>query len=465
MTVNEPLLSPSEASASGDGYSTRRRSASHGDADEDLAAMTALRRTKSNVSTFSAWRSKVGLGGVGRRTLGILCLLVTVFLWTLSNFMASYIFSDSTYDKPFFMVYFNTSVFVINLIPSLVRFLMRHGVSGLLSEVSQMWHEHRHGSQQRKSATAAGEDDEESATISERLLVDDEEAATEGFESAPGSATKRPASLSEAQLNFRETAVLSLEFCMLWFLANYFASACLQFTSVGSVTILTSMSSVWTLIFCAGMGLESFTVRKLAGVLASLAGVVLISTVDLSGHSDKDRGSFPHKSTSEMALGDFMAFLSALLYGLYVTVMKRRVGNEDRVDMQLFFGLVGVFNIMFLWPLFFVLHWSGLETFELPPTGQVWLIIIANSLSSFVSDISWAYAMLLTTPLVVTVGLSLTIPLSLIGEMIQYSQYSSWVYWMGAGVVFLSFVFVNNESHDDEEARTARPEGALASAT
>ena len=97
-------------------------------------------------------------------------------------------------------------------------------------------------------------------------------------------------------------------------------------------------------------------------LLASLAGVVLISTVDLSGHSDKDRGSFPHKSTSEMALGDFMAFLSALLYGLYVTVMKRRVGNEDRVDMQLFFGLVGVFNIMFLWPLFFVLHWSGLET-------------------------------------------------------------------------------------------------------
>lgn len=62
---------------------------------------------------------------------------------------------------------------------------------------------------------------------------------------------------------------------------------------------------------------------------------------------------------------------------------------------------------------------------------------------------SWAYAMLLTTPLVVTVGLSLTIPLSLIGEMIQYAQYSSWVYWVGATVVFVSFVFVNNESHEE----------------
>jgi solute carrier family 35, member F5 len=76
----------------------------------------------------------------------------------------------------------------------------------------------------------------------------------------------------------------------------------------------------------------------------------------------------------------------------------------------------------------------------------------ANSISSFISDMSWAYAMLLTTPLVVTVGLSLTIPLSLIGEMIQYAQYSSVVYWIGAAVVLVSFVFINHESEDDEES-------------
>lgn len=74
---------------------------------------------------------------------------------------------------------------------------------------------------------------------------------------------------------------------------------------------------------------------------------------------------------------------------------------------------------------------------------------MANSLSSFISDISWAYAMLLTTPLVVTVGLSLNIPLSLVGEMIQYGQYSSFVYWIGAAVVLLSFVFVSGESQEE----------------
>lgn len=59
--------------------------------------------------------------------------------------------------------------------------------------------------------------------------------------------------------------------------------------------------------------------------------------------------------------------------------------------------------------------------------------------------------MLLTTPLVVTVGISLTIPLSLIGEMIQYNQYAGVIYWVGAAIVLVSFVFVNQESSDAEE--------------
>lgn len=66
--------------------------------------------------------------------------------------------------------------------------------------------------------------------------------------------------------------------------------------------------------------------------------------------------------------------------------------------------------------------------------------------------------MLLTTPLVVTVGLSLTIPLSLVGEMIQYDQYASWIYWVGAAVVFLSFVFINHESQEEEEPKNQRSE-------
>jgi solute carrier family 35 protein F5 len=60
--------------------------------------------------------------------------------------------------------------------------------------------------------------------------------------------------------------------------------------------------------------------------------------------------------------------------------------------------------------------------------------------------------MLLTSPLVVTVGLSMTIPLSLIGQMLIHGQYSGALYWVGATIVLCSFVFINHEEAKDEEA-------------
>ena len=68
-------------------------------------------RGSSTRNSKSGLRARLGLGGVARRTLGITLLLFTVCLWTVSNFLASYIFSDNTYSKPFFLVYINTSIF------------------------------------------------------------------------------------------------------------------------------------------------------------------------------------------------------------------------------------------------------------------------------------------------------------------------------------------------------------------
>lgn len=402
----------------------------HHDEDTDLAASTSALLPHPPPShappAMDGFRAKLGLAGVARRTLGLACLMVTVLLWTLYNFMASYILSDQSFDKPFFVVYFNTSIFAISLTPRFFRYIKQKGIRGCRNDAVLHWKEYRQGPSRRIAEEVDGEESDE------RLLS--------------GYSDLEPVNKGVEKMNFRETAVISLEFSMLWFLANYFSSACLQFTSVASTTILSSTSSMWTLIFCAMLRIEPFTLRKLIGVGASLAGVVLISTVDMSGSDDENLGSFPHKTTAQIAIGDAMAIISALVYGVYVTVMKQRVGNEDKVDMPLFFGMVGVFNLLLLWPVFFILHFTGLEPFQLPPTGKLWTMIVLNSLGSFISDVSWAYALLLTTPLVVTVGLSLTIPLSLIGEILQYSHYSSFTYWVGAVIVFLSFLIVNHES-------------------
>jgi solute carrier family 35, member F5 len=78
---------------------------------------------------------------------------------------------------------------------------------------------------------------------------------------------------------------------------------------------------------------------------------------------------------------------------------------------------------------------------------------------TFVSDYLWILAMLMTSPLIVTMGLSLSIPLALLGDFVFKGQLKGFVYWCGAGMVLIGFSIVNfkrEEGHllaetEDEE--------------
>ncbi|KAI7569833.1 hypothetical protein KC343_g3174 [Hortaea werneckii] len=395
-----------------------------------------------------------------RRIVGLLLVGATVFLWTASNFLASTIFADNTYSKPYLVTYVNTSFFIVPLIPILAR-RAYHDPEGL----KQWWRVPRQSLRQRYAPIRQQEEEEgddsaytdslssrrrrHSSSESQNLLLGDSMASSQGL-SVKGAPVLHKG--HHAPLTVPETAWLSLEFCFIWFIANYFVAACLEYTTVASSTILTSTAGVFTLIFGTMFGVEKFTLRKLLGVLASLAGIVLISSMDLSGTNtdDEHRGDFPDKSAREIAIGDALAFLSAIMYGLYAVFMKKRIDDESRVNMPLFFGLVGLLNVLLLWPGFIILHFAGIETFEMPPSAWVTTVILCNSLASLVSDLFWAYAVLLTSPIVVTVGLSMSIPLSLIGQIVLNSQTASPIYWIGALVVVLSFIFVNHEEKKDE---------------
>lgn len=72
------------------GHGRRSQSLSEdGNHGIDLGASRASIRSTGTTGTKSTLRSKFGLMGVARRTLGIALLLLTVFLWTVSNFLAS----------------------------------------------------------------------------------------------------------------------------------------------------------------------------------------------------------------------------------------------------------------------------------------------------------------------------------------------------------------------------------------
>ena len=62
---------------------------------------------------------------------------------------------------------------------------------------------------------------------------------------------------------------------------------------------------------------------------------------------------------------------------------------------------------------------------------------------TFVSDYLWILAMLMTSPLIVTMGLSLSIPLALVGDVLIKGQLKNLLYWCGASLVLIGFSIVN----------------------
>ena len=173
----------------------------------------------------------------------------------------------------------------------------------------------------------------------------------------------------------KRVARLGLEFCLLWFTANFCVAKALEYTTVATCTILASTSGLWTLLIGATFEVEAFTLRKLLAVLLSIVGIALVSSADLSGNGSSGLSS--RKSFSENLAGELLALSSAVMYGIYTILIKKRAGSVN-TDILLFFGFVGTLNTILLWPGFLVLDKSGLEEFELPPSGRVWSIILVR---------------------------------------------------------------------------------------
>ncbi|CAM9020357.1 unnamed protein product [Wickerhamomyces anomalus] len=92
----------------------------------------------------------------------------------------------------------------------------------------------------------------------------------------------------------------------------------------------------------------------------------------------------------------------------------------------------------------------SVEKFELPSGTFVISIILINCLITFISDFCWVKAMLLTSPLIVTVGLSTTIPFAMIGDIIFKGEKITVLYVIAASMICISFFVINKDAENDK---------------
>lgn len=260
------------------------------------------------------------------------------------------------------------------------------------------------------------------------------------------------AAVQAGRLSVRDTVKLSATFGVFWFLANYSFNASLTMTSVSSNTIINSLSGLFTLILGAMLKVDIFSCVKLLAVLLSFLGVVLVSLQDSSGDG------------SESFFGDMLCVFSAFMYGVYIVLLKLRIPDENKVNMPMFFGFLGLLNAVCLWPLFFILHWTGIEPWSWPNYRTMLFLCINSFIGTVLSDYLWLWSVILTSPLISTLGLSLTIPVALASDFVLGNHPdTSLVYLTGCGLVLAGFFLINFPAHRDPLSECARGMSSLPS--
>ncbi|ODV91791.1 hypothetical protein CANCADRAFT_75767 [Tortispora caseinolytica NRRL Y-17796] len=400
--------------------------------------------------------------------VGIILLGIVVVLWVASGFLVNSLFESDKYRKPYLMTYINSTAFSVYLIPYYLGVKAREDTTGDQSMIRRLSISIGAPLRRLKRALSTDMIAHKSTAVSyisaNNSDVEQEQPGvvhrttpqefpgpikTVSTETTLSDWEEEDTAVVIAPFSVRETALLSLQFCVLWFLANWFSNSGLIFTSVGSATVLSCTSSAWTLVIGIVAGIERLSRIKFFAVLLSLFGVVLISNFDTSYGPDTV-GITASLLNGTVLLGDILELASAMFYGIYTTMLKFKVGDDSRMNMQLFFGCVGLCNALLLWPFLLALHFSGMETLELPPDARSFWLFFGNIIVTVVSDYLWVVAMLMTTPLIVTVGLTMTIPLGSLGDMIIKRHFGSPMYYVGAALICLSFFVLNKESSEED---------------
>jgi len=424
-----------------------------------------------------------------RLALGLLTLLLVDIIWVGSSEITEYIFKQQNYNKPFFSTYLKTSLFMLYLPGFLVyrpwREQCRVGLVRRRERRGEGYTRVMADSDTGEEGEEPGEGDTEdevgldpgvTRSLSEPTFLplhgdktsgtDSEQEhgltarkvrfsrVTEVRQMCAGDALQAnlarlsyAASLraaaalqrAAARLTVTETAHTSLTFTFLFFLGNYSYQAALSYTEAAIVNVLSASSCLFTLLLAAifpSMSSDRLSLTKVIAVLFTICGVILVSYSDL-------------KLEDGIPLGSLWTLSGAIFYSSYIVFLRRKIDHEDKLDVPMFFGFVGLFCFLFLWPFFPLLHFTGHEPFELPDQNQLVTLAVNGIVGTVLSELLWLLGCFYTSSLIATLSISLTIPLTTFADVlvkkIDYDQ----LFYIGSIPMFVSFFIVAMLSHWD----------------
>ena len=182
-------------------------------------------------------------------------------------------------------------------------------------------------------------------------------------------------------------------------------------------------------------------------ILVSLLGFGIIALED----SKNSKG----ETSDKPVLGDILSLVGAMCYGVYATYLQVKIPSEKEAEFKFsyFLGFVGLLNDIFLLPLIIIFDITGFETFKWPPRETLLLLSINAFFGTLVSDYCWARSVVLLGPLVTTLGITITFPISGIYDKFVNDDEFTVIYFVGSICIFTSFGVISYFDYRDAKAQ------------
>lgn len=163
-------------------------------------------------------------------------------------------------------------------------------------------------------------------------------------------------------------------------------------TSPSDLTAIYNCSAFFAYAFSIPLLKEKLRFDKIFSVAVAIVGVLVVAYGDSAptkhgGHSGGAVGGGPTdagEETRNRTLGNIIIGVGSVLYGLYEVLYKKLAcppegtsPGRGMIFANTFGSLIGCFTLCVLWIPIPILHFTGLERFELPRGEAAWMLLIS----------------------------------------------------------------------------------------
>jgi solute carrier family 35 protein F5 len=215
----------------------------------------------------------------------------------------------------------------------------------------------------------------------------------------------------------------------------------LPLTTLATNSILYQTYVIFSFVLSVYILNEGVTFAKGIVVLVTFMGIVAVALSPMPlppGHI----GAQLEATNGDAAVGIFLVLLSAFLYSLTQVLYSRYLENyiSSTKDLFLFSGYQGFVALASIPLVLPILDYTGIESFELPPTAATVACIIVSGLTHLLYIPVFCFGISCTSPTFVSCGCTLTIPIAMVVDWISFNVVPSGMQAFGSCLVIAGVI-------------------------